>query len=102
MTTKYKEGESILLYHPLWWHTQGIQETATNYGRKLTTPYKVEHNGRLYRVYCRCFRSRYCYSNVLLLYILPGGKPLYLRDTSTTVLLMSDDDSKGVFRWLNL
>lgn len=96
MIIKYKEGQSILLYHPLWWHEQGLQQTATGYGRKLTTPYKVEHNGRLYRVYGRC------YSNVFSLYILPGGKPLYLRDTSTSVLLIPDDDSKGGLRWLSL
>ena len=62
-----------LEYHPLWWHIRGLQQTATGYGRKLTTPNKVRHNGRLYRVYCIRF------SNAGTCYILPGGKPLYLR-----------------------
>lgn len=67
-----KETDSYLIYSPLWWHERGIQQTASGYGRKLTTAYKVEHNGRLYRVYCICF------SNSGSLYILPGGKRLYL------------------------
>tara|TARA_A100001201_G_C3968473_1_gene164854 strand:- start:250 stop:495 length:246 start_codon:yes stop_codon:yes gene_type:complete len=67
-----KQTDSHLIYSPLWWHERGLQQTASGYGRKLTTPYKVEHNGRLYRVYCVCF------SNAGSLYILPGGEPLYL------------------------
>ena len=76
-TIAYKETESQLIYSPLWWHERGLQQTASGYGRKLTTPYKVEHNGRLYRVYCICF------SNSGSLYILPGGKPLYLSCRNT-------------------
>ena len=41
-----------LIHAPLWWHDQGLTQTATGFGRKLTTPYKIEFNGRLYRVYC--------------------------------------------------
>jgi len=41
-----------LIDAPLWWHEQGLQETASGYGRKLTTRYKVPFNGRNYRVYC--------------------------------------------------
>ena len=72
MKPRYKETDSHLVYSPLWWHERGLQQTASGYGRKLTTPYKVEHNGRLYRVYCVCF------SNAGSLYILPGGERLYL------------------------
>jgi len=78
MSIVYKETESHLIYSPLWWHEQGRMQTATGYGKKLTTPYKVEHNGRLYRVYCACF------SNSGTLYILPGGKPLYLAGSNTS------------------
>jgi len=73
----YKETESHLVYSPLWWHLKGLTQTASGYGRKLTTPYKVEHNGRAYRVYCVCF------SNAGSLYILPTGNPLYLADSNT-------------------
>ena len=75
--TNYKETESQLVYKPLWWHERGLQQTASGYGRKLTTPYKVEHNGKMYRVYCVQF------SNSDSFYILPGGKPLYLASSTT-------------------
>ena len=73
----YKETESQLIDAPLWWHKRGLQQTASGYGSKLTTPYKVEHNGRLYRVYC------VCWSNSGTLYILPKGEPLYLAASAT-------------------
>ena len=73
--TEYFEGDAQLIDAPLWWHLKGLSQTSTGYGRKLTTRYKVRHNGRLYRVYCVCF------SNSGTLYILPGGTPLYIRDS---------------------
>tara|TARA_R110000824_G_scaffold198352_1_gene382343 strand:+ start:265 stop:507 length:243 start_codon:yes stop_codon:yes gene_type:complete len=73
----YKETESQLIDAPLWWHKRGLQQTASGYGSKLTTPYKVEHNGRLYRVYC------VCWSNSGTLYILTKGQPLYLAASAT-------------------
>lgn len=50
----------------LWWQEKGLQQTATGYGRKLTTPYMVQWEGRWRRVYCCQF------SNAGTLYI---GKP---------------------------
>ena len=41
-----------LIDAPLWWHDRGLTQTATGYGMKLTTRYKIEFYGRLYRVYC--------------------------------------------------
>ncbi|KKL80375.1 hypothetical protein LCGC14_2005430 [marine sediment metagenome] len=61
-------------YCPLWWHKEGLRQTATGYGLKLTTPYKTEYNGRMYRVYAACV------SNVGSLYILSKGKRLVLRN----------------------
>ncbi len=58
---------------PLWWHTKGLMQTATGYGRKLTQSYKVKYNGRFYRVYATCF------SNVASLYIIVKGENLYIR-----------------------
>ena len=46
-----------LEYTPLAWQKQGLQQTATGYGRKLTTRYKISFEGRLYRVYCTCFSN---------------------------------------------
>jgi hypothetical protein len=58
----------------LWWHKQGLQQTASGYGKKLTTKYIVNFCGKKHRVYAICF------SNVACHYILCAGKPLYLRE----------------------
>lgn len=65
-----------VVYAPLWWHKQGLTQTATGYGGKLTTPYKTEYGGRLYRVYVMCW------SNVGTSYIIRKGERLVLRNDS--------------------
>lgn len=57
---------------PLWWHTKGLQQTASGYGRKLTTRYKISFEGRLYRVYCTCF------SNSGTLWFKTGGREIVI------------------------
>ena len=64
---------------PLWHHKRGLShhkrglsQTATGYGHKLATVYKVRHNGRWYRIYCHCF------SNSGSLYIVSKGERLYI------------------------
>jgi hypothetical protein len=42
------------IYAPLSWQTQGRQQTASGFGRRLTTHYKVFIYGRYYRVYATC------------------------------------------------
>lgn len=42
---------------PLWWHTQGLTQTATGYGKKLTTNWKISFCGKLYRIYATCFSN---------------------------------------------
>lgn len=39
---------------PLWWHTAGLQYTASGYGRKIPTSWMVKLPGsnRWRRVYC--------------------------------------------------
>lgn len=49
---------------PLQHHTLGLSYTATGYGDKLPTPYKVHYKNRWYRVYS------ICYSNVSTEYVL--------------------------------
>lgn len=44
-------------YAPMWFHLKGLQETATGYGRRLNTGYKLSFNGRMYRVYCCIFSN---------------------------------------------
>jgi len=56
----------------LAWQKAGLQQTQSGYGRKLTTRYKVRHNGKLYRVYA------ICYSNVSSLYIIADKKTMYI------------------------
>lgn len=60
--------------HPLWWHEQGLHQTASGYGQRLTTRYKIRHNGRLYRVYATCI------SNVSSLWIISLGVKLHIAD----------------------
>lgn len=57
---------------PLWWHRQGLQQTASGYGKKLTTEYMLRISGRWHRVYCVCF------SNGGSLYVLRNGAAHYL------------------------
>lgn len=51
---------------PLWWQEKGLQYTASGYGSKIPTRYKVKHNNRWKRVFCRI------YSNIGTLYIMQG------------------------------
>ncbi|APU89145.1 conserved hypothetical protein [Virus Rctr71] len=54
--------------NPLWWQKQGLQYTASGYGKKIPASYMVNHNQRWYRVYCTI------YSNIGSLYILSKGE----------------------------
>ena len=62
-----------LIDAPLSWHKLGLQQTASGYGKKLTTRYKIAHKGRTYRVYACVF------GNAGSLYILAKGQRIYLR-----------------------
>lgn len=53
---------------PMRHHKLGLSFTRTGYGTKLPTVYKVQYNGRWYRVYSIC-----C-SNVSTEYILVKGE----------------------------
>lgn len=73
--TYINDGNSVTFEdRPLWWHLQGLQQTATGYGRRLTTRYKVRYEGRLYRVYATCF------SNVASNWIVAKGAKLHIAD----------------------
>ena len=52
---------------PLWWHDKGLSYTASGYGSKIPTRYKVKHAGRWKRVYMVIF------SNAGTCYILHKG-----------------------------
>jgi hypothetical protein len=70
---EYIEGPFKEKRQPLPWQLQGLQETASGYGSKLTTQRMIYWAGRWRRVYAMC------YSNCATLYILVKGKQLILR-----------------------
>jgi hypothetical protein len=57
---------------PMWYHTRGLMQTATGYGRKLNTGKKALVGNKEYRVYA------VCYSNVASLYIIIKGVKIYV------------------------
>lgn len=40
-----------LVDSPLWWQSKGLQETASGYGAKLHSPFKINFGGKLRRLY---------------------------------------------------
>lgn len=67
---RYYEEDLILC--PLEWQKKGLRETASGYGKKLTTQYKVRHQNKMRRVYCHIF------SNVGSLYVIIKGHRFYI------------------------
>lgn len=63
--------------NPLAWQKQGLQQTASGYGSKLTTEYMVRITGsiRWHRVYA------ICWSNVASFYVVWKHTRLFLRDS---------------------
>ena len=59
-------------YAPMWYHTRGLMQTATGYGSRLNTGYKVLYAGKLRRVYA------VCYSNNASLYVNAFGSRRFL------------------------
>ena len=74
MVVKYAENitEKDLVESLLDWQKRGLQETASGYGKKLTTRYKVKYQSRMRRVYA------ICYSNLASYYIIVKKEKLYL------------------------
>ena len=46
---QYEHREFI--YSPLWYHSRGLMQTRTGFGKKLNSGYKVFYAGKLRRVY---------------------------------------------------
>ena len=65
----------ILIDAPLSWHKLGLRETASGFGKKLTTRYKIAHKDRLYRVYATVF------GNAGSAFIIARGEKIFLSDT---------------------
>ena len=69
-TGAYVERE--FQYVPTAWQKLGLHETATGYGRRLTTGYKVQYAGKMRRVYAVCI------SNVSSLFVIVKGERKFL------------------------
>ena len=65
-------GKEQLIDAPMWFHTRGLMQTATGYGKKLRTAYKVGIGNRAYRVYCHCM------SNIGSLYIIIQNERVWI------------------------
>ena len=55
--TIYADKQTELVYDPPEWKKRGLQETASGYGRKLNSGYKIHYNGKLYRIYVTIFSN---------------------------------------------
>lgn len=42
---------------PLWYHKQGLSQTASGYGAKLNTGLVAHFNGKQYRIYCTIYSN---------------------------------------------
>lgn len=83
-----------VLYRPLWYHVAGLQQAASGYGSRLTTPVVVRYrhrNGRsyLHRVYV------VCYSNAGTGYIRVEGRPVYLDHVTAWMVTGVSQRQKG-------
>lgn len=71
---KYLQEPYEIVDRPLKWHLQGLQQTASGYGRKLISPRCVKlPDGRERRIYITCF------SNSGSAWITLNGETLWLR-----------------------
>ena len=65
----------------LQWQRQGLRETASGYGSKLTTEHMVKIAGRR-GVWRRVYAV--CYSNAASFYVLLDGKRVFVQPTFYT------------------
>lgn len=75
MSVTYLDLPYTLSEKSLPWQKQGLQQTATGYGRKLVSPYILTTpDGKAHRVYAVCF------SNCASHYVIIKKQEVYLRD----------------------
>lgn len=49
------DGREDLIFDPPAWMRAGLSETASGYGKRLNTGYKIRFEGRTYRLYTTIF-----------------------------------------------
>lgn len=67
-----QEHRKELIFDPPAWMKAGLRQTASGYGMKLNSGYKIDFNGKLYRVYATCI------SNVASNWFTTKGKRIYV------------------------
>jgi hypothetical protein len=70
----YEYKKTDLVDKPLWYHKQGLMQTASGYGSRLVTSRMLKIGKRLHRIYCMC------YGNSGSIYIILKGKQIFLHD----------------------
>lgn len=53
----YSESTNDFVDSPLWYHNKGLMQTASGYGSKLVSRYKINYEGKNRRVYVTCFSN---------------------------------------------
>jgi hypothetical protein len=71
---RYLSGKFECDERPLWWHKQGLQQTASGYGNKLATAWMLRREGE--KVWRRVYAV--CWSNAASHYVLIKGEPHWL------------------------
>lgn len=61
-----------LVDSPLDWQKRGLQQTASGYGARLTTSWKINFNGKLFRLYATC------YGNAASVWFKAKGRTIYV------------------------
>ena len=46
-----------LVENPLWWHKLNLSQTASGYGKKLTTTKMIYFENKLRRIYCTIYSN---------------------------------------------
>lgn len=66
------ENNSDLVFEPLNWQKRGLQQTASGYGRKLNSGFKINFNGKMYRIYVTQF------SNAASFWFISKGRKIFV------------------------
>lgn len=89
-SVEYLNPPYIVTIKLLDWQRQGLQETATGYGYRLTTRYMLETpDGVRRRVYA------ICYSNCASLYVKIKKQNVFLRDGELETAVDAAKERRG-------
>jgi hypothetical protein len=72
LTIWLPNDQDDLKYWPLDWQKRGLWQTASGYGARLTTHWKICFEGRFYRLYATCR------SNAASLWFVTKGRKIFV------------------------